>query len=96
MAISVKVNLDAVAGAGDRGRQGGVDVLASSIDRSRAAGLLHQGCSVAVLDCHVVAFTGDTWKNIKCCELHCNNKPLLDFDDIHLPQIMRISVRVIR
>ena len=40
--FTVKVNLDDVAFASEGGRQGG------------AAGLLHQGCSVAVFDCHVV------------------------------------------
>ena len=63
-AISVKVNLDDVAVAGDVGRQG------------RAAGLLHQRCSVAVLNCHVVVVTCGMGLNVKCCELHCNNQSL--------------------
>ena len=76
----MKVNLDAVVGAGDGGRQGG------------AAGLLHQGCAVAVLDCHVVATTGTDGMglNIKFRELNCNNQSLLNLDDLRLPQIMRI------
>ena len=90
--MSVKVNLDAVASAGDVGRQGGADVLASSIDPIRAAGLLHQGCAVAVLDCHVVV----AWVlNIKRRELDRNNQSLLDLDDIQLPQIIRIVARVV-
>ena len=98
--ISVKVNLDAVAGAGDGGRQGGADVLASSKDQMTeskriAAGLLHQGRSVGVLDCHVVVGARGIELNSKCRELDCNNQSLLDFDDIHLPQIMRIVARVV-
>ena len=74
----MKVNLDCVAGAGEGGRQGG------------AAGLLHQGCSVAVLDCHVVVAACGMGLNIKCRELDCNNQSLPDLDDLRLPQIMRI------
>ena len=81
--IGVKVNLDVVAVADDSGRQGG------------AAGLLHQGYAVTVLDCHVVAAAGITVFNIKCRELHLNNQSLLDFDDLRLPQIHRIVARVV-
>ena len=81
--ITVKVNLDDVAFASEGGRQGG------------AAGLLHQGYAVTVLDCHVVAAAGITVVNIKCRELHLNNQPLLDFDDLRLPQIHRIVARVV-
>ena len=79
----MKVNLDAVAGAGDGGRQGG------------AAGLLHQGCAVAVLDCHVVVGARGMGINSKCRELDCNNQSLLDLDDLRLPQIRRIVARVV-
>jgi len=101
----VKVNLDDVACAGDRARQGGADVLASSIDAPRrgAAGLLHQGYSVAVLDCHVVvACAGGTPRigtvfvlNLKCRELQFNNKSLLNFYSVCLPQSVWIIVGVI-
>ena len=93
----MKVNLDCVAGAGDGGRQGGPDVLASSKNVEGAACLLHQGCTVAVLDCHIVvpACVMGRDGNSKCRELHCNNESLLDFNDLRLSKIGRIIVGVV-
>ena len=79
----MKVNLDDVGCAKDGGRQGG------------ATGLLHQGCSVAVLDCHVVVSACRNILNIECRELHQNNESLIDFDDLRFPQIGRIVARVV-
>ena len=63
-AVSVKENLHDVAFADDGGRQGG------------AAGLLHNGCSVTVLDFHEFATACGMLVQglkIKCCEVHCDN-----------------------
>ena len=83
-AISAEVELDDVALAGDVGRQGGADTLASNLNvaiRGGATALLHQGCPVTVRDCQVVGATNDILIvifivivlilgfNVKCSEL---------------------------
>ena len=47
----------------------GVGYACDGVWQGGAAGLLHQGCPVAVRDCQVVVVTGGMRLNIKCREL---------------------------